>query len=90
MSSPLSRKSSIRPHSIHPFTPTHSPTRPPTPTNQRTDTGPAQYGGSVKGASAEKMASQPDIDGFLVGGSSLKDDFLAIIANAEKGLAARK
>eukprot|EP00618_Florenciella_parvula_P002730 CAMPEP_0119510952 /NCGR_PEP_ID=MMETSP1344-20130328/29757_1 /TAXON_ID=236787 /ORGANISM="Florenciella parvula, Strain CCMP2471" /LENGTH=306 /DNA_ID=CAMNT_0007547905 /DNA_START=226 /DNA_END=1146 /DNA_ORIENTATION=+ len=49
-----------------------------------------QYGGSVKGASAEKMALQPDIDGFLVGGSSLKDDFLDIIANAEKGLAARK
>jgi len=39
--------------------------------------------------SAEKMALQPDIDGFLVGGSSLKDDFLDIIANAEKGLAAR-
>ena len=35
------------------------------------------------------MALQPDIDGFLVGGSSLKDDFLDIIANAEKGLAAR-
>lgn len=48
-----------------------------------------QYGGSVKGATAEELATMPDIDGFLVGGSSLKDDFLLIIENAEKGLLKR-
>lgn len=49
-----------------------------------------QYGGSVKGATAKSLASQPDIDGFLVGGSSLSDDFLAIISNAALGLEDRK
>jgi triosephosphate isomerase len=38
-----------------------------------------QYGGSVKPDNATVLASQPDIDGALVGGASLKaDDFLAI------------
>ena len=38
-----------------------------------------QYGGSVKPDNAGVLASQPDIDGALVGGASLKaDDFLAI------------
>jgi triosephosphate isomerase len=38
-----------------------------------------QYGGSVKPDNAAVLASQPDIDGALVGGASLKaDDFLAI------------
>ena len=42
-----------------------------------------QYGGSVKPANAAELISQPDIDGFLVGGASLKaDDFLAIIRAA--------
>ena len=48
-----------------------------------------QYGGSVKGNTAKELAAMPDIDGFLVGGSSLKDDFLDIIANANVGLSSR-
>ncbi|MFM9026031.1 MAG: triose-phosphate isomerase [Planctomycetaceae bacterium] len=40
-----------------------------------------QYGGSVKPDNVADLASQPDIDGALVGGASLKaDDFLAIAA----------
>jgi triosephosphate isomerase len=39
-----------------------------------------QYGGSVKGDNVVGLLSQPDIDGALVGGASLKaDDFLAIV-----------
>ncbi len=38
------------------------------------------YGGSVKPQNAAELLSQPDIDGALVGGASLKaDSFLAII-----------
>lgn len=41
------------------------------------------YGGSVKPESAAELFAQPDIDGALVGGASLKaDDFLGIIARA--------
>lgn len=41
------------------------------------------YGGSVKPANAEEIFSQPDVDGGLIGGASLKaDDFVAIIAAA--------
>jgi triosephosphate isomerase len=37
------------------------------------------YGGSVKGDNAAGLFSNPDIDGGLIGGASLKsDDFLAI------------
>jgi triosephosphate isomerase len=37
------------------------------------------YGGSVKADNAGELFSQPDIDGGLIGGASLKaDDFLAI------------
>jgi triosephosphate isomerase len=40
-----------------------------------------QYGGSVKPDNVADLAAQPDIDGALVGGASLKaDDFLAIAA----------
>jgi len=40
-----------------------------------------QYGGSVKPDNAADLARQPDIDGALVGGASLKaDDFLGIAA----------
>ncbi len=43
------------------------------------------YGGSVTGANAAEFFSQPDIDGALVGGASLKvDDFAAIIKAAAK------
>jgi len=39
------------------------------------------YGGSVNAANADEIFSQPDIDGGLVGGASLKyDDFVQIIA----------
>lgn len=39
-----------------------------------------QYGGSVKPDNAASLLSQPDVDGALVGGASLKaDDFLAIV-----------
>ena len=36
------------------------------------------YGGSVTGANAKELGSQPDIDGFLVGGASLKPEFIDI------------
>ena len=38
-----------------------------------------QYGGSVKGSNAAELFSQPDIDGGLVGGASLKADFGDIV-----------
>jgi len=42
-----------------------------------------QYGGSVKPDNAKDLLSQPDIDGALVGGASLKaNDFAAIVAAA--------
>lgn len=43
------------------------------------------YGGSVTGSNAAEFFSQPDIDGALVGGASLKvDDFVAITRSAVK------
>lgn len=41
-----------------------------------------QYGGSVKGANAADLIAKPDIDGFLVGGASLKPDFMKIVGAA--------
>jgi len=42
-----------------------------------------QYGGSVKADNAASLLSQPDVDGALVGGASLKaDEFLAIVRAA--------
>jgi triosephosphate isomerase (TIM) len=42
-----------------------------------------QYGGSVKPENAADLLAQPDIDGALVGGASLKaDDFARIVAGA--------
>ncbi len=42
------------------------------------------YGGSMKPSNAEELLSQPDIDGGLIGGASLKaDDFSAIIKAAD-------
>lgn len=38
-----------------------------------------QYGGSVSVASAPELFAQPDIDGGLVGGASLKPDFGKIV-----------
>jgi len=42
------------------------------------------YGGSMNAANAADLLAQPDIDGGLVGGASLKaDDFLNMIATAQ-------
>ena len=41
------------------------------------------YGGSVTGANAAELFAMPDIDGGLVGGASLKPDFIAIVNAAE-------
>ncbi|UCD50917.1 MAG: triose-phosphate isomerase [Phycisphaerales bacterium] len=42
-----------------------------------------QYGGSVKPGNAKELMSEPDVDGCLVGGASLKvDDFVQIIKAA--------
>ncbi|XP_042901084.1 triosephosphate isomerase [Parasteatoda tepidariorum] len=41
------------------------------------------YGGSVTPANCKELAKKPDLDGFLVGGASLKPDFVEII-NARK------
>lgn len=38
-----------------------------------------QYGGSVTGTNCKELGSQADIDGFLVGGASLKPEFVQII-----------
>ncbi|KAK8489234.1 hypothetical protein V6N13_009523 [Hibiscus sabdariffa] len=40
------------------------------------------YGGSVNGANCKELAAQPDVDGFLVGGASLKPEFVDIIKSA--------
>jgi triosephosphate isomerase len=44
---------------------------------------PIQYGGSVKADNAASLLRQPDVDGALVGGASLKaEQFLAIVRAA--------
>jgi len=43
------------------------------------------YGGSVNSKNSETLGRQPDVDGFLVGGASLKaPEFLEIIASGKK------
>jgi triosephosphate isomerase len=50
---------------------------------QTADTVRLQYGGSVKADNAAELLSQPDIDGALVGGASLKaGEFAAIVKAA--------
>lgn len=45
-----------------------------------------QYGGSMNAANAAELLAQPDVDGGLIGGASLKPaDFAAIIDAATKG-----
>jgi len=39
-----------------------------------------QYGGSASAKNAGELSAQPDIDGFLVGGASLKPEFKDIVA----------
>lgn len=41
------------------------------------------YGGSVTGGNCRELAKMCDVDGFLVGGASLKPEFIDII-NATK------
>ena len=41
-----------------------------------------QYGGSVNDKNAAELFTQPDIDGALVGGASLKAEAFAVIVNA--------
>ena len=44
-----------------------------------------QYGGSMNAKNAHELLAQPDIDGGLIGGASLKpDDFMAIINAANQ------
>ena len=38
-----------------------------------------QYGGSVKPANVAEFMAHPDIDGALVGGASLKPDFVELV-----------
>ena len=38
-----------------------------------------QYGGSANAKNAPDLSAQPDIDGFLVGGASLKPEFADIV-----------
>jgi triosephosphate isomerase len=40
-----------------------------------------QYGGSVKPANVEEIMNQPDIDGALVGGASLKSESFIELVN---------
>jgi triosephosphate isomerase len=44
------------------------------------------YGGSVTGANAAELFAMPDIDGGLVGGASLKPDFIAIVNAADESI----
>jgi len=37
------------------------------------------YGGSVNAKNCQELAKKPDVDGFLVGGASLKEEFITII-----------
>lgn len=37
------------------------------------------YGGSVSAANCKELSQNPDVDGFLVGGASLKKDFVQIV-----------
>eukprot|EP00629_Pelagomonadales_sp_RCC1024_P000484 CAMPEP_0119269244 /NCGR_PEP_ID=MMETSP1329-20130426/6729_1 /TAXON_ID=114041 /ORGANISM="Genus nov. species nov., Strain RCC1024" /LENGTH=535 /DNA_ID=CAMNT_0007269241 /DNA_START=229 /DNA_END=1836 /DNA_ORIENTATION=- len=39
-----------------------------------------QYGGSANAANAPALSAMPDVDGFLVGGASLKPEFADIVA----------
>ena len=46
---------------------------------------PVQYGGSVNAGNAKELFSQPNIDGGLVGGASLKPEFAEIISAMKRG-----
>merc|ERR1712066_500173 len=42
-----------------------------------------QYGGSVSPSNCVELIGKPDIDGFLVGGASLKPDFTKILDSCQ-------
>ncbi|MCA9933837.1 MAG: triose-phosphate isomerase [Anaerolineales bacterium] len=42
-----------------------------------------QYGGSVKSSNSAELMAHPDIDGALVGGASLKPDFVELVQNSK-------
>ena len=45
-----------------------------------------QYGGSMNAGNAAELLAQPDVDGGLIGGASLKaPDFAVIVNAASKG-----
>merc|ERR550514_2715296 len=46
-----------------------------------------QYGGSANAKNAPELSAQPDVDGFLVGGASLKPEFAEIVAAISKAKA---
>merc|ERR1712151_137793 len=46
-----------------------------------------QYGGSANAANAPDLSAQPDIDGFLVGGASLKPEIKDVVAAISKAKA---
>jgi triosephosphate isomerase len=48
-----------------------------------------QYGGSVKPENVASLLSQPDVDGALVGGASLKADLFLAIVRAATGAEVR-
>lgn len=43
-----------------------------------------QYGGSANAKNAPELSACPDIDGFLVGGASMKPEFVDIVAAIAK------
>ena len=43
-----------------------------------------QYGGSMKGSNAKELMAQPEIDGGLIGGASLKAGDFALVVNYNK------
>ncbi len=47
-----------------------------------------QYGGSANAKNAPELSACEDVDGFLVGGASLKPEFAEIVAAISKAKAA--
>merc|ERR1712207_100574 len=47
-----------------------------------------QYGGSANAKNAPELSAQPDIDGFLVGGASLKPEFKDMVVSLTAAKAA--
>lgn len=58
--------------------PLHLVTAPPSPRYSRGCARARGAGGSVNAGNAKELAAMPDVDGFLVGGASLKPEFLQV------------